>query len=946
MYRRVALFLGLLFIGSGALSRGAELSIPYEKFQLGNGLTVIFHEDKSDPIVAVAIQYHVGSNRETNGRTGFAHLFEHIMFQESQHVGQDQFFKKIQSAGGTLNGGTSQDGTIYFEVIPRNSLEMALWLESDRMGFLLSKLTQEAFANQQGVVQNEKRQNYDNRPYGQSRYVMSKLLFPENHPYNWLTIGSLDDLANSTLADVHEFYRKWYGPNNATLVVAGDFEKAEARKWVEKYFGEIAKYNEIKDMAPMPATLTTSRRAYYEDELARSPELTIAYPTVQEYSPDSYALDMLAELLGRGKKSPMYKVIVEEKKLAPSAMVGQQGLELAGYLLFMVRAFPDKSLQDVELAIQEGLTRFETEKFTEKDLDRIKAGLETSFYNSISSVLMKAFQLARFEEYAGGAGYLPKYLENLKAVQSKDVWRVYEKYLKGKPSVLTCFVPKGKAQLAAKDCERFVIPPESIEQQKKYQAQAAQSAMKVERIPTKFDRTAEPPPGPDPLLRVPAVWEAKTGKGVRVLGIPQRELPLVSFSVIIKGGQLFDPPARVGAANLNARLMMQGTARKTPIELEEAIDELGASIFVNSSNDNTTLTANCLATKFEPVMALVDEILLEPRWDTKEFDRLKQQALENIRREQATPAAVASRVFRRLAYGTDHILAENSTGSLQTVEAITLDDLKDYYRQFLAPSLAQIVIAGDIDQKRAVGAFERLTAKWPARSAQLPSVTAPAAPAQSALYFVDIPGARQSEIRIGRVSLAASDPDFYPATVVNDKLGGSFNGVLNLILREEKGYTYGARSYFAGGLYPGLFTAAAPVQSNTTLESLQIFRDEMAKYRQGIKPEDLAFTKSSLIKSNARGFETLGSLLTMLSEIAVYNRPLDYVKQREQFVQGLTLGDHQKLASKYIDPNRMIYVVVGDGKTQLQGLEKLGFGKPILVDRDGKPVPAPVPTTD
>jgi zinc protease len=491
-----------------------------------------------------------------------------------------------------------------------------------------------------------------------------------------------------------------------------------------------------------------------------------------------------------------------------------------------------------------------------------------------------------------------------------------------------------------------VIPAESIEQQKKYQAQAGQSTMKVEPIPTKFDRTVEPPAGPDPLLRLPAVWETKTGNGIRILGIQQGELPLVSFSVVIKGGQLFDPPSRIGAASLNARLMMQGTARKTPIELEEAIDELGASIFVYGGVDSTRLTANCLARKFEPVMALVEEILLEPRWDMKEFDRLKQQTLENIRREQATPAAVASRVFRRLAYGPNHILAENNTGSLQTVEAITLDDLKEYYKQFLTPSLAQIVIAGDIDQKQAVAAFEQLSAKWPARSTRLPSVVAPATPERSALYFVDIPGARQSEIRIGYVSLAASDPDYYPATVVNDKLGGSFNGVLNLILREEKGYTYGARSYFGAGLYPGLFTAMAPVQSNATLESLQIFRDEMVKYRQGIKAEDLAFTKSSLIKSNARNFETLGSLLNMLSEIAVYDRPLDYVKQREQFVQGLTLEDHQKLASKYIDPNRMIYVVVGDAKSQLQGMEKLGFGNPILVDRDGKPVAAAAPTTD
>ncbi len=933
----VWLILTVLALG---LSARAELSIPYERFQLENGLTVILHEDKSDPIVAVAIQYHVGSNREVPGRTGFAHLFEHIMFQESQHVGQDQFFKKIQGAGGTLNGGTNRDGTIYFQVVPKNSLEMVLWLESDRMGFLLSTVTQEAFTNQQGVVQNEKRQNYDNRPYGQAGYVLSKLLFPENHPYNWLTIGSLEDLSKATLADVHEFYKKWYGPNNATLVVAGDLDKAQTKALVEKYFGEIRSYNQVKDMTPIPVTLSATRRAYYEDELARSPDLTMALPTVEQFAPDSYALEMLAELLANGKKSPMYKVIVEEKKLAPTASVYQSSQELAGYLQFNVRAFPDKSLADVEAAIQEALTRFETEKFTAKDLERIKAGVETQFYNSISSILSKSFQLARYEEYAGSAGYLPKHLEKLKAVRSEDVWRVYEKYVKGKPFVLSCFVPKGKPELAAKNCERFVIPAESIDEQKKQQAQASGAAVKIEKIPSKFDRSVEPASGPAPLLKIPPVWQSSTANGLRILGIPQRELPLVSFTLVIKGGHLLDPAAKAGTASLTANLMMQGTARKTPIELEEAIEELGASISLYADDDSVSLTANCLAGKFDAVMALVEEILFEPRWDPKEFDRVKRQSLERIRREQASPAAVASNVFRKLVYGSDHLLSITSVGTLESVGSIALEDLRDYYNRAFTSKLAHVSISGDVDQQRATSAFERLAAKWPSRESKLPAPTKPAPPAQAKVYFIDVPNARQSEIRIGYVALASTDPEYYPATVANYKLGGSFNGFVNLILREEKGFTYGARTNFGGGLMPGAFSASASVQANATLESVEIFRDQMTQYRQGLKPEDLAFTKDSLILSSTRNFETLGALIGMLNEVGLYGLPVDYVKQREAFLKGLTAEEHKRLVVKHIDPSRMIYLVVGDAKTQMAPLEKLGFGKPILLDRDGNVAPA------
>ena len=318
------------FLVIGCSPKSPELKIENEKYALENGLQVILHEDKSDPIVAVAVLYHVGSDREVKGRTGFAHLFEHMMFQESENIPQDQFFKKIQNAGGTLNGGTWKDGTVYFQVVPNNSLEMVLWIESDRMGFLLSTVTQEAFMNQQSVVQNEKRQSYDNKPYGHTSYVLHKLLYPEDHPYNWQTIGELKDLRSVTVGDVHDFFKKWYGPNNATLVVAGDFDKDQTKKLIKKYFGELQRGEEVKSLDPMPVELDKTREAFHEDNFAESPELNIIFPTPQQFTKDDYALKLFGELFAQSKKSSLYKVIVEEKKLAPSVTAYQEPQELAG----------------------------------------------------------------------------------------------------------------------------------------------------------------------------------------------------------------------------------------------------------------------------------------------------------------------------------------------------------------------------------------------------------------------------------------------------------------------------------------------------------------------------------------------------------------------------------------------------------------------------------------
>lgn len=913
------------------------LKIDYEKYTLENGLDVILHEDKSDPIVSVAIQYHVGSNREEKGRTGFAHLFEHMLFQESQHIGQDQFFTKIQDAGGTLNGGTWTDGTVYYEVVPKNALEMVLWMESDRMGFLLSTVTQEAFENQQGVVQNEKRQGVDNRPYGHTSYIIDKLLYPEDHPYNWQVIGEMEDLRNATLKDVHNFHKKWYGPNNATLVIAGDFEESQTKEWIEKYFGEIESSDPVSNLDPQPVSLSETKRAYYEDEFANSPELNMVFPTIQQFHKDAYALQYFGQLFSGTKKAPLYKIIVEEKKLAPSVSSYQSSSEIAGVFQIRIQSFPNVNLTDVETAIHEAFARFEEEGFTEKDVERIKAQLETSFYNGISSILSKSFQLSQYNEYAGSPGFIETDLQNYLQVTMDDIWRVYNTYIKGKHYVLTSVVPKTKLDLVAENSTQFPVVIESLEEQNVVSS-GEKADITVEPIPSNFDRNIEPPKGPDPLLTIPEVWQDTLSNGMAIIGIEQRELPLIQFSISIRGGQLGERIDKPAIGDLLCDLMMEGTKNKTPIELEEAIDELGASIYFNIGDEQIRLYANMLASKSEETMKLVEEILLEPRWDEKEFERLKKELIETMNRYDAMASVTASSVFDMLVNDKKNIFAFTYNGNKDSVEATTMDDLKKYYETYFSPNVTYIAIVGDISKDEAVRMFSGLEEKWQPKEVVIPSVEMPPVPDRARLYFVDFPGAKQSEIRIGYPLLKYTNPDYFPVTVMNYKLGGSFNGIVNLILREEKGYTYGARTSLWGALNSGCFYASAAVQSTATRESVQIFKDEMTKYRQGISEEDIAFTKNSLIKSNSRRFETLGVLLGMINEIDRFKLPIDYIKQQEDFIRGLTLEKHRELAQKYINPDKMIYLVVGDAKTQLESLSELGLGEPILLDKYADPI--------
>ncbi|HEX2393698.1 MAG TPA: pitrilysin family protein [Bacteroidales bacterium] len=907
-------------------------TIEYEKYSLPNGLEVVLHQDTSDPIVSTAIMYHVGSSREEPGKTGFAHLFEHMLFQESENIPQDQFFRKIQNVGGTLNGFTNNDVTTYFEVVPKNALELVLWMESDRMGFFINTVTQNAFAVQQNVVQNEKRQGVDNVPYGHTDYVIDKNLFPEGHPYNWQVIGEMADLQKATVEDVRAFYDKFYGPNNATLVLAGDFDKDSVKTLVEKYFGEIKPHGEVAVRQPMPVVLPESKRLFHEDNFATVPEITIVWPSAEEYNKDSYALTYLARILAEGKKAPMYRVLVKDKQLTSETNAFNYTMELAGRFTMSMRANEGKSLAEIESGVKEAFKLFEEEGITQKDIDRVRALVETDFYNGINNVFIKSLQLAFYNTFTDNPGFIEQDLANYKNVTIEDVMRVYNTYIKDKPMVVTSFVPRGKQSLMAENSVPAGVVEESITSSGQVKIENVVATNPVEKTSSAIDRSKEPEVGSDPLINVPEIWSAELSNGLKVRGIQHDELPLVTFELAIDGGFYLDDPSKPGAANLITDMMPEGTKNKTPEQLEEEIELLGANINWYTTREEIVVNANCLSRNFTETLALVEEMLLQPRWDSTQFELAKVRTINQLEQREADPQYLAQKAFYKLLYGDQHIFSNDIAGTKETVAEITIDDLKAYYNRCFSPSVSRFNIAGNVTRDEVTSALNSLEENWKKKEVEFPEYTVPEGPQKSTIYFINVPGAKQSVIYAGRLSVPRTDPNYFALTVMNYKLGGSFSGNLNLILREEKGFTYGARSSFSEMKNPAPFFANSSVRSDATFESVGIFKKSMEDYRNGISDEEMEFTRNSLVKSNLRRFETINNLLSMLSAISKYNLPEDYVLKEEKIVREMTVDQHKSLAQNYIKPDQMIYVIAGDADTQLKPLERIGYGKPVMLN--------------
>ncbi|NND52267.1 MAG: insulinase family protein, partial [Flavobacteriaceae bacterium] len=743
-------------------STSTEFKIDFEKYTLDNGLQVIFHIDRSDPVVAVALTSHVGSAREKQGRTGFAHLFEHLLFLESENLGKGGLDKMSARIGGSgANGSTSRDRTNYFQTVPKDALEKMIWAEADKLGFFINTVTEQVLAKEKQVVKNEKRQGVDNRPYGHNFYVIDKNLYPENHPYSWQVIGSLEDLQNATLQDVKDFYNRWYVPNNVTLTIAGDFDVVEAKALVDKYFSEIKRGEDIPKMDKQPVTLQETKKIYYEDNFARLPRLLLTWPSVYQYHPDSYPLEVLANYLSQGKKAPLFKKLVEEDQLTDGVNMFQYNSEIAGQFMLRTTAFSGVDLDKVQEAIFEALADFEAEGISQPDLDRIKAKQETNFYTSLSSVLGKGFQLAQYEIFAGDPGFINQDVKNILAVTTEDVMRVYNTYIKNKNFVATSFVPKNQVELSLQGSYLAEVAEEQIIEGAEEQFDAGIEAS-YERTPSSFDRSVEPDYGDSPDVIVPTVWKEKLSSGIDAYGIENSEVPLVQFQLQIKGGMLLENTDKIGVSNLLAQLLTKGTQSKTPEELEIAIESLGASIDAYSTDEDIIISGNTLSKNYTETMDLVAEILLEPRWDLNEFDLLLQSTSSRLLRQRGDPNNIANNAYAKLIYGEDHILSFNRLGTENSLKSITIDDLKKYYTNFISPSLAKLHIVGDISQADVTTSLTDLNDKWASKDFIFPDIASPTVPEISKVYFYDVPNAKQSVLRFGYPALAVTDDDYYP----------------------------------------------------------------------------------------------------------------------------------------------------------------------------------------
>ncbi len=771
--------------------QGNELVIPYEKYVLPNGLTLVVHEDHSDPIVHVDVTYHVGSAREEIGKSGFAHFFEHMMFQGSDHVADDEHFKIVTESGGTLNGSTNRDRTNYYETLPSNQLERALWLEADRMGFLLDAVTQKKFEIQRATVKNERGQNYDNRPYGLAGEYVAKNLYPYGHPYSWLTIGYIEDLNRVNVNDLKNFFLRWYGPNNAVLTIGGDVTAKQVVALTEKYFGTIPRGPEVtKTQVPTPV-VDKDRYISYEDNV-RFPMVQMVFPTVPTYHPDEPALDALADILGGGKNSLFYKNLVKNQ-LAVQASASHPSTELAGQLTMVVLPFPGKRLDSIQTVIRQTMAEFEKRGVTDDDIAQFTATREANLINGLASVSGKVSQLAAFQTYLGNPNYLPQELKRYKSVTKADVMRVYNQYVKGKSAVILTVYPKGKGEIVA-------TPDNYTVSTANYKApDYGYNGLAYTKPKDAFDRAAKPGPGANPALKVPPFWTDKLANGLKVIGARNSEIPTVTMLFSIKGGHLLEAtnPAKAGLAQLTAALMNEATQNYTNEQLNTKLEKLGSSIDVRASTEEINISVESLVKNLDSTLALVEEKLLRPKFAPDDFERLKKQQLELIGSQSTQPVVIANKAYNKLLYGPANIRSVPVSGTTKTVEAITLDDVKAFYTNYLSPSVTNMVIVGDIEQAAVMPKLAFLS-KWAAKPVNVPTTPPARKIDKTRIYLVDKQQAAQSEIRIGYLTDLPYDAtgDYYRTTLANYMLGGAFSSRINMNLREDKGYTYGARSGF------------------------------------------------------------------------------------------------------------------------------------------------------
>ena len=895
--------------------------IPYRKFELANGLTVVLHEDLSDPLVHVDVTYHVGSGREEVGKSGFAHFFEHMMFQGSENVADEQHFKIVSEAGGTLNGTTNTDRTNYFQTVPSNQLEKMLWLEADRMGFFLDAVTQDKFEVQRDTVKNERGQRMDNTPYGRLNERVNEALFPEGHPYSWQTIGYIEDLNRVDVNDLKKFFLRWYGPNNATLSIGGRFDEAETLAWVNKYFGSIPRGPKVERPEKPTVTLESDRYISMEDRVAL-PLLYIAYPSVHAYHEDEAPLDVLASILGQGETSLLYKNMVKNR-FAVQAGTGHGCGELAcTFTMYSIASPPSgKTLTDLEEIARNSLLEFEERGVLDDDLTRVKMDIVAGMIYGLESVSGKVGRLASYQTITGNPDFAAADIARYEGVTEEDVMRVYRKYIKDKPAVIMSVVPMGMSNQTARG-DTWERPERTLPEY----AVVSDTDLEYRRGEDGFDRSVMPPVGNNPSVVLPKIWRSELENGIEVLGAVNAETPTVAIRLNIDAGQRYESLDKLGLASVTAAMMNEATTKSTNEELSNRMRKLGSRVQFGAGDNDTTMSIRSLSENLDETLAIAAEMLLSPKFDADDFARVKTQFSQIIEHNKKEAGTTANNVYQLLLFGNENAFAYADIGTEEAISTITLDDVKAFYAKHYSPKIASIIAVSDMPQKTLLEKLEVFQA-WEGPDVAAAALQAFPELGKTKVYLVDKPDAAQSEIRIGKRSLKFdATGEYYRAGLMNFALGGAFNSRINLNLREDKGYSYGARSYFSGAKEYGTFTASAGIRTDATGDGIVQFEDEIRGYAEtGITEEELGFTRKALGQRDARRYETPSQKLGFLSRILEFDLDDDFVDEQNRILSGIGDAELSQLAAKHLSMDDMIIVVVGDKAVIMPQLEELGY---------------------
>lgn len=903
------LFIFMIAIRISAQQTSAELlkgiDIKYEKFVLDNGLTLIVHEDHKAPIVAVNIWYHVGSKNEKKGKTGFAHLFEHLMFNGSENYDND-YFQEMEKIGATdLNGTTNEDRTNYFENVPTSAIDIALWMESDRMGHLIGAITQAKLDEQRGVVQNEKRQG-ENEPYGGVWELITRATYPAGHPYSWSVIGSMEDLNAASLEDVQEWFKTSYGAANAVIVVAGDIDSKTALEKVTKYFGDIPSGPPISKHDVWIAKRTGEQREIMQDRVPQS-RIFKVWNVPEWGSKEGTDLDLLTDILSSGKTSRLFKRLVYEEQIATNVSSYVDLKEIAGQFYIDVTAKPGQDLKKIEQIIDEELNKIISEGPTEKELERVKTQYFSRFIRGserIGGFGGKSDILASNMTYGGSPDYYKTTLQQISEATVSGIKNTAGKWLSDGVYVL----------------EVHPFP--------EYTTTDAGA-----------DRTKLPETGEAPEVKFPEIQRTTLSNGLKIVLAERHSIPVVNFNMIFDAGYAADQFTNPGTAKLTMDMLDEGTKTKSSLEISEELSMLGANLNSGSSLDNSSISLSSLKANLDGSLKIFADVILNPSFPENELSRLKKQLLATIQREKVTPIQMALRVFPKLLYGFGHAYGNPLTGSgtESSVEKITKDDLMKFHKDWIAPNNATLVVVGDITLNEVKSKLENLFKDWESQTTPEKNISSIDDNLKPTVYIMDRPGSQQSLILASSIAPKRSSEDEIAIQTANNILGGQFTSRVNMNLREDKHWSYGASTFIMGTKAQRPFIVYAPVQTDKTKESMFEIKKELTNVlgEKPISMEEFEKDKQNQILSLPGSWETMGSVGGSLSEIVVYNLPDDYFSKYSANVMSLNLDEVKDSAGKIVKPENLIWVVVGDRSKIEEGVKSLGFGEIKYIDGDG-----------